>query len=46
MIPVPYLISVGVVPERIASEDCFPFTLPFVRQLDLRFESPVTFLVG
>lgn len=46
MIPVPYLIGVRVVPERIEQEDCFPFTLPFVRQLDLRFQSPVTFLVG
>lgn len=46
MIAVPYLIGVRAVPERIEQQDCFPFTLPFVRQLDLRFESPVTFLVG
>jgi predicted ATPase len=28
------------------AESEYPFTLPFVRDLDLRFESPVTFFVG
>jgi predicted ATPase len=46
MIPVPYLIGVSVVPERIPLGSGYPFTLPFVRQLDLRLESPVTFFVG
>ena len=46
MIPVPYLIGVSVVPERIPLGSGYPFTLPFVCQLDLRLESPVTFFVG
>ena len=46
MTPVPYLAGVSVVPDRIPSESGYPFTLPFVRELDLRLESPVTFFVG
>ncbi len=46
MIPVPYLIGVSVVPDRIPPGGGYPFTLSFVRQLDLRLESPVTFFVG
>jgi predicted ATPase len=46
MAPVPYLIGVSVVPDRIRPEGGYPFTLPFVRELDLRLESPVTFFVG
>jgi predicted ATPase len=46
MTRVPYLIGVSVVPDRIEQGNGYPFTLPFVRQLDLRFESPVTFFVG
>jgi predicted ATPase len=41
-----YLAGVSVVPERIGPASAYPFTLPFVRELDLRFESPVTFFVG
>lgn len=46
MIPVPYLLRVSIVPERIQEDDGYPFNLPFVRQLDLQFEAPVTFFVG
>jgi predicted ATPase len=46
MTSVPYLAGVNVVPERIGPGAVYPFTLPFVRELDLRFESPVTFFVG
>jgi predicted ATPase len=42
----PYLAGVSVVANRIESRDGYPFTLPFVSQLDLCFESPVTFFVG
>jgi predicted ATPase len=42
----PYLVGVSVVANRIERRDGYPFTLPFVSQLDLRFESPVTFFVG
>lgn len=42
----PYLVGVNVVANRIEGRDGYPFTLPFVGQLDLRFESPVTFFVG
>ena len=43
---VPYLLGVSVVPERIERDDCYPFTLPLVRHLDLKFQSAVTFFVG
>jgi predicted ATPase len=33
-------------PDAELRDDEFPGTLPFVRSLDLRFESPVTILVG
>lgn len=46
MSPVPYLIGVSVVPERVQGVDGYPFTLPFVRQLNLQFDAPVTFFVG
>ena len=46
MTAVPYLIGVSVVPDRIPAEIEYPFTLPFVRELDLRLDSPVTFFVG
>src|SRR5687767_8088657 len=42
----PYLVGINVVANRIEGRDGYPFTLPFVGQLDLRFESPVTFFVG
>jgi predicted ATPase len=46
MIPVPYLTGVRAVAERLAAQSAYPFSLPFVRDLDLRFDSPVTFFVG
>ena len=46
MIPVPDLTGVRVVAERFAAQSAYPFSLPFVRDLDLRFDSPVTFFVG
>lgn len=46
MMAVPYLLGVTLVPERVERNDSYPFTLPFVRQLDLQFVSPVTFFVG
>ena len=46
MSAVPYLLRVSIVPERIQGDDGYPFNLPFVRQLDLQFEAPVTFFVG
>jgi predicted ATPase len=42
----PYLAGVRVVAERIGDPDCYPFTLPFVDRLDLKFASAVTFFVG
>lgn len=44
--PAPFLRRVYVVPERVASWDEFPCSIPFVRALDLAFPTPVTFLVG
>jgi predicted ATPase len=44
--PVPFLLEVRVVPERLSSRDQFPFNLPFLSTLDLRFKTPVTFFVG
>jgi hypothetical protein len=41
-----YLESVRVVPDRVPDVAAFPFSLPFVADLDLTFRSPVTFLVG
>lgn len=46
MNPAPYLVGISIVPERVQGDDCYPFTLPFVRQLKLEFEAPVTFFVG
>lgn len=43
---VSYLERIAVREEMIPSEGKFPFSLPFVRGLDLTFSSPVTFLVG
>ncbi|MCA9594074.1 MAG: AAA family ATPase [Myxococcales bacterium] len=42
----PYLSRLRVVTERLPSESSFPFSLPFVGQLDLTFTAPVTFFVG
>jgi predicted ATPase len=43
---VPYLVGVRVIPERLPEERPFPFNLPILPTLDLRFDSPVTFFVG
>jgi predicted ATPase len=43
---VPYLQGVKVVPERMPAKLDFPFNLPFVAELDLRIQRPVTFFVG
>lgn len=42
----PYLLGVRLLPERVASFDTYPFTIPFVRDLNLEFTHPVTFLIG
>jgi predicted ATPase len=44
--PARFLRRLYVVPERVPSDDAFPHTLPFVRDLDLTFKSAVTFFVG
>ncbi len=42
-----YLQSLYTVPERLAAEPKeFPFTLPFLRGLDLSLDRPMTFFVG
>ena len=41
----PYLTGLQLRPERVKS-DGYPFDLPAVRTLDLKFESPVTLFVG
>lgn len=41
-----YLSDVRIVEERIPAERPFPFSLPFVEGLALRFSTPVTFFVG
>ena len=41
-----YLTNVRSEIPQDAEWDKFPLTLPFVRDLDLRFTTPVTFLVG
>lgn len=42
----PYLVSVRTLRERVPDENVFPFHLPCLRRLDLKFEKPVTFFVG
>ncbi len=42
----PYLAGVRIVPERIPAEGGFPFTLPFVPLLELKFNAAVTFFTG
>lgn len=41
-----YLRSIYAVPERLPAEDRFPYSLPFVRRLDLDLDRPLTFFVG
>lgn len=42
----PYLTGAYLVPDRVEDYGQFPFSLPIVRDLVLKFDSPVTFLVG
>lgn len=42
----PFLLGVHVVPERIPVGCAFPFSLPFVPTLNLRFHHSVAFFVG
>jgi predicted ATPase len=41
-----YLQRVSVLAERVADFGAFPYSLPLVRDLELSFTKPVTFLVG
>ena len=41
-----YLTSVHTLPERIPEEGGYPFHLPWVRKLWLKFEKKVTFFIG
>lgn len=41
----PYLVGLKVIPEAVAGTS-YPFHLPSIRGLDLRFSRPVTFFVG
>jgi predicted ATPase len=43
---VPYLLEVKAIKERLPASTEFPFDLPFIPHLDLRFHKPVTFFVG
>jgi predicted ATPase len=42
----PFLTRIFAKPGAILDDSEFPTSLPFVKGLDLRFERPVTFLVG
>lgn len=46
MAPKLYLAAVHTVEERLPDPPAWPFTMPFVRGLDLRLTAPVTFFVG
>jgi predicted ATPase len=41
-----FLTGVRVLPERVTDAGVYPFTLPFIPRLDLKFSKPVTFFVG
>lgn len=43
---VPYLRRIAIDDEDVGDVERFPFSLPFVRGLDLTFARPVTFFVG
>lgn len=43
---VPYLRKVSLLDDRVTEPEAFPFSLPFVRDLDLELTARVTFLVG
>ena len=42
----PYLESLYIVPENIPAERSYPFDLPFIPNLNLNLDAPITFLVG
>lgn len=42
----PYLQRVSLVESRVSDFTKWPYSMPFVRDLELRLESPVTFFVG
>ena len=42
----PYLLGVQSISDRLPANPDFPFSLPFLPGLDLRFRWPVTFFVG
>lgn len=44
--PPPYLERLTLLPERVADPSAFPFAIPSLQGLDLRFRSKVTFFVG
>lgn len=39
----PFLLGIQAVPERFPEALDFPFSLPFLPELDLAFHRPVTF---
>lgn len=41
-----YLTTLRAVPEQVGQSDCYPWSLPFVADLDLEITGAVTFLVG
>lgn len=43
---VPYIASVRLKPESPPPSDLFPGNLPFIQNLNLEFDTPVTFFVG
>lgn len=45
-LPGPYLTGAYLVPERVADFGVFPFSLPYVRDLSIDLDRPVTFFVG
>jgi predicted ATPase len=42
----PYLQSLSVRDDKVLDYSCFPFNLPFLPTLDIRFPTPVTFFAG
>lgn len=44
--PAPYLNRVTLLPVRVEDASVFPFNVPALANLDLRFTRPITFFVG
>jgi predicted ATPase len=44
--PPPFLLGLDAVPDRIPPIASFPFSLPFLAGMSLRFRRPVSFFVG